>query len=126
MNGDLEEKVYMQVSPGMENESNRGLVCKLRKSLYVLKQSLRAWFDRFVKVMIKSSYHQCQADHTLFVKYANNKTTILIVYWRNDLREILNLKKMLTTEFEIKDMGSLRYFLGMEVARSKDRIVISQ
>lgn len=47
--GDLEEKVYMHFPRGLENKSNSHLVCKPRKSLYGLKQSLRAWFHRFAK-----------------------------------------------------------------------------
>jgi len=47
LNGDLEEEVYTIIPPGLENRSNRELVCKLKKSLYGLKQSPRAWFDRF-------------------------------------------------------------------------------
>ena len=123
----------MTIPPGLENSSNNKLVCKLKKSLYGLKQSPRAWFDRFAKTVISNGYHQCQADHTLFVKAnSGGKIAILIVYvddiilTGDDLEEIINLKKMLATEFEIKDLETLRYFLGMEVARSKEGIVISQ
>ena len=133
LNGDLEEEVYMTIPPGLENSSNSRLVCKLKKSLYGLKQSPRAWFDRFKKAVITNGYHQCQADHTLFVKpNSGGKITILIVYvddiilTGDDSDEIFKLKRMLATEFEIKDLGTLRYFLGMEVARSKEGIVISQ
>ena len=102
------------------------MVCKLKKSLYGLKQSPRAWFDRFAKAVITNGYSQCQADHTLFVKSSpKGKVAILIVYvddiilTGNDAGEIVKLKKLLAAEFEIKDLGALRYFLGMEVARSK-------
>ena len=67
LNGDLEEEVYMIIPPGLENRSNRNLVCKL-KSLYGLKLSTRAWFDRFASTLIANGYLQCQADRTLFVK----------------------------------------------------------
>ena len=133
LNGELEEEVYMQIPPGLEDGLNNNMVCKLKKALYGLKQSPRAWFDRFAKAVSKSGYHQCQADHTLFVKFSvTGKIAILIVYvddiilTGDDSEEILKLKKMLATEFEIKDLGNLRYFLGMEVARSKEGIVISQ
>lgn len=66
------------------------------------------------------------------MKSTNDKTVVLIVYLDDmiitgdNLKEILDLKKMLATKFEIKGWESLRYFLGMEVARSKSGIVISQ
>lgn len=107
------------------------MVCELKKSLYGLKQSPRTWFDRFYKVVIKNGYCQCQADHTLFVKLSpKGKITILIVYVGDIILigdgagEILKPKKFLATEFEIKDLGALRYFLGMKVAQSKKGIVI--
>ena len=123
----------MTIPPGLENRSNNRQVCKLKKSLYGLKQSPRAWFDRFARTVTANGYQQCQADHTLFVKHqSGGKMAILIVYVNDiiltgdDSEEILSLKRLLATEFEIKDLGTLRYFLGMEVARSKEGIVISQ
>ena len=80
LNGDLEE-VYMEVPSGLENSSDSQMVCKLRKALYDLKQSPRAWFDRFAKIITSQGYKQCQADRTMFVKFSSKKKiTILIVY----------------------------------------------
>ncbi|KAI9169035.1 hypothetical protein LWI28_005826 [Acer negundo] len=81
LNGNLEEEVYMSVPPGLKKKGGNNLVCKLQKSLYGLKQSLRAWFDRFTKVVKKCKFIQCQTDHTMFVKHSiGGKITILIVY----------------------------------------------
>ncbi|RVX23597.1 Retrovirus-related Pol polyprotein from transposon TNT 1-94 [Vitis vinifera] len=98
LNGDLEEEVYMEIPPGFEGS------------------------------MAKN-----QADHTLFVKKSHaGKMAILIVYVDdiilsgNDMEELQNLKKYLSEEFEVKDLGNLKYFLGMEVARSRKGIVVSQ
>ncbi|KAF5950988.1 hypothetical protein HYC85_012981 [Camellia sinensis] len=131
--GDLEEEVYMDIPPGFEDLQTKGKVCRLRKSLYGLKQSPRAWFERFNQAMVKYGFKQSQADHTLFVKhFSHGKTTALIVYMddivltRDDVEEIPLLKKYLASEFEIKDLENLKYFLGIEVARSKDGIFICQ
>ncbi|RVW44659.1 Retrovirus-related Pol polyprotein from transposon RE1 [Vitis vinifera] len=133
LNGDLEEEVYMEIPPGFEESMAKNQVCKLQKSLYGLKQSPRAWFDRFTKAVLKLGYKQGQADHTLFVKKSHTgKMAILIVYVDdiilsgNDMEELQNLKKYLSEEFEVKDLGNLKYFLGMEVARSRKGIVVSQ
>lgn len=132
LNGDLLEEVYMASPPGF-SKSFGSQVCRLRKSLYGLKQSPKAWFDRFTKCVRGLGYNQGHSDHTLFIKQtANDKISILIVYvddiilTGNDTSEIQNLKGKLAREFEIKDLGELRYFLGMEVARSKEGIVLSQ
>ena len=54
LNGDLEEEVYMEISLGFERNNDFKKVCKLRKALYGLKESTRAWFDRFTKVIKKN------------------------------------------------------------------------
>ncbi|RVW61892.1 Retrovirus-related Pol polyprotein from transposon TNT 1-94 [Vitis vinifera] len=133
LNGDLEEEVYMDIPAGLETTSNFNKVCRLRKSLYGLKQSPRAWFERFTKVVKGYGFVQCQSDHTLFVKhFPEGKLTIIIVYvddiiLTGDHEEKIDLlKKLLTKEFEIKDLGNLKYFLGMEIARSKKGIAVSQ
>jgi hypothetical protein len=83
--------------------------------------------------MKKQGYIQGQADHTLFTKFSpHGKIAILIVYvddivlTGDDIVEMAKVKEKLAVDFEIKDLGSMRYFLGMEVARSKDGIVVSQ
>ncbi|KAA0046033.1 cysteine-rich RLK RECEPTOR-like protein kinase [Cucumis melo var. makuwa] len=91
LNGDLVEEVYMSPPPGFEAQFGKQ-VCKLQKSLYGLKQSPRAWFDKF----------------TTFVKSQGQ------------------LKQRMGDEFKIKDLENLKYFLGMEVARSKEGISVSQ
>ncbi|XP_028100331.1 uncharacterized protein LOC114299723 isoform X1 [Camellia sinensis] len=130
--GDLEEEVYMDVPPGFSSQSTVGKVCRLKKALYGLKQSLRAWFGRFLKAMLGFGYQQNNVDHTLFVKRNVHKVTVLIVYVHdivvtgNDEEEVTHLKMQLANEFEIKELGPLRYFLGIEVARSDKGIFISQ
>ncbi|KAK6131471.1 hypothetical protein DH2020_034779 [Rehmannia glutinosa] len=132
LHGELKEEVYMKIPPGFATHKTEGKVCRLKKALYGLKQSPRAWFDRFSKAMITFGYKQSNADHTMFIKYLNGKITILIVYvddivvTGNNQEEMSRLKKHLATEFEIKDLGRLRYFLGIEVARSEKGIFISQ
>ncbi|RVW92035.1 Retrovirus-related Pol polyprotein from transposon RE1 [Vitis vinifera] len=119
LNGDLEEEVYMEIPPGFEGSMAKNQVCKLQKSLYDLKQSPRAWFDRFTKAVLKLGYKQGHVDHTLFVKKSHaGKMAILIVYVDdiilsgNDMEELQNLKKYLSKEFKVKDLGNLKYFLG--------------
>lgn len=122
LNGQLEEEVYMDPPPGFEG-MYKSKVCRLRRSLYGLKQSPRAWFERFTQFVKKQGYVQGQVDHAMFTRHSlEGKTTVLIVYVDDiiligdDMVEIKNLKERLASEFEIKDLGPLKYFLGMEVA----------
>jgi len=108
------------------------IVCKLQKALYGLKQSPRAWFGRFNIAMKKFGFKQSHSDHTLFLKHRNKKVTALITYvddmiiTGDDKEEISRLQKHLATEFEMKNLGGLKYFLGIEVARSEQGIFLSQ
>ncbi|KAJ9547057.1 hypothetical protein OSB04_019600 [Centaurea solstitialis] len=132
LHGELEEEIYMSIPPGFSG-AEKNKICLLKKALYGLKQSPRAWFGRFSKVMIAGGYKQSRGDHTLFIKHsASGEVTILIVYvddiivTGNDKAEKEALKQRLAKEFEIKDLGKLKYLLGIEVARSKQGIFISQ
>jgi hypothetical protein len=122
----------MELPPGFVTAETAGKVCRLKKSLYGLKQSPRAWFDRFRKVVCGMGYGQCNGDHTLFYKHSEQKITILAVYvddiiiTGDDEGETTRLKKCLSQAFEVKDLGKLKYFLGIEVARSSKRIALSQ
>jgi hypothetical protein len=132
LHGDLKEEVYMEIPPGFANKQTIGKVWRLKKSLYGLKQSPRAWFDRFRRVVCDMSYYQCNEDHTVFYKHQGSCITILAVYvddiviTGDDAKEIKKLKKRLSRAFEVKDLGPLRYFLGIEIARSSQGIILSQ
>ena len=131
LNGNLEEEVYMDAPPGF-HEKFGTKVCKLKKSLYGLKQSPRAWFEKFTQFFKSQGRSQGQGDHTMFCKHSHGKISILIVYvddiilTGDDVHEMNRLKTSISSTFENKDLGPLRYFLGMEVARSKKGIVVSQ
>ena len=135
LNGDLDEKVYMGIPHGLEkaHDLQKDVEKKKKKrSPYRLKQSPRTWFEKFTNSVKKDGCSQAQTDHTMFFKHSTSeKVTIPIVYMDDIIVtsdaeiEILSLKK-LAPAFEVKDRGALKYFLGMEVARTKKGISISQ
>ncbi|CAL8151504.1 unnamed protein product [Prunus armeniaca] len=126
------EKIYMDLPPGIPVTSKEGVVCKLQKSLYGLKQSPGAGFGRFAASMKKFGYVQSNPDHTLFLKRHKGKLIALIIYvddmivTGDDQAEMQNLQKYLASEFEMKSLGDLKYFLEIEVARYKHVSVVSQ
>lgn len=110
--------------PGFEKIVHQNKVCRLEKSLYGLKQSSRASFGRFGKAVKSHGFHESQTDHSLFHKHSEmGKIAILIVYvddiilTGDDYEELTRLKRKLAEEFEIKDLGALKYFFGIEFAR---------
>ncbi|BBG92782.1 transposable element gene [Prunus dulcis] len=108
------------------------MVCRLHKSLYGLKQASRTWFRRFSSAIQDIGFQQSRADYSLFTLVRGNSITMILLYvddmiiTGNDEQEIQNLKQFLNGCFRIKDLGLLKYFLGVEVARSKDGISICQ
>jgi hypothetical protein len=128
---DLQEEVYMEIPPGFANNQTLGKVCKLKKSLYGLKQSPRAWFDTLRRVVCDMGYYQCNGDHTVFYRHRGSCITILVVYVddiviaEDDVEEIKSMKERLGRAFEVKDLGPLRYFLRIKIARSSKGIVLS-
>ena len=117
----------MDLPPRFEVSLGRGKVYRLRKSLYGLKQSPKAWFERVGNIVRRLGFTQSLADHTLFFKHSTEgKIAILIVYVDDiimngdDFFEINKLMNKLEAEFDIKDLGKHKYFLGMDFARSKE------
>jgi hypothetical protein len=132
LHGDLQEEVYMEILHGLSKPEIVGKVCRLRKSLYGLKQSPRAWFDRFRHALCSMGFKQCNGDHTVFYRHSSHHITVLAIYvddiiiTGDDEQGIKYLKENLSKEFEVNDLGQLKYFLGIEVARSPQEIVLSQ
>ena len=132
LHGDLKEEVYMDQPPGYVVAGSEHLVCRLQKALYGLKQSPRAWFDRFSAVVLGYGFQRSTSNHSVFIRHSSNGTIVLIVYVDDiiisgsDSTDIADLKAYLSKHFHTKDLGALRYFLGIEVARSSQGISLSQ
>ncbi|RDX86712.1 hypothetical protein CR513_31925, partial [Mucuna pruriens] len=133
LHGDLDEEIYMEQPPDFVAQGESGLVCKLCRSLYGLKQSLRAWFGKFSQVVQNFGMTRSEADHFVFYCHSSfGKFVYLVVYVddiviiENDDIKISQLKQYLFSHFQTKDLGHLKYFLGIEIAQSKEDIIISQ
>ncbi|CAN1754083.1 Retrovirus-related Pol polyprotein from transposon TNT 1-94 [Linum perenne] len=130
LHGELEEEVYMQIPPGLSVQ--HGMCCRLKKSLYGLKQASRQWFAKLTQSLLDHGFRQSSADYSLFIKGEDDHMVILLVYVDDIILasasqdEIDMVKLYLQSNFKIKDLGDLKFFLGLEVARSKSGIVVNQ
>ena len=130
LNRDLSEEVYMQSPPGLSIESNK--VCHLRRALDGLKQAPRAWFAKFSSTISRLGYMASHYDYALFLRRINKGTILLLLYVNDmiitsdDLSGIQELKDFLSQQFEMKDLGHLSYFLGLEITHSTDGLYITQ
>ncbi|KAJ9541585.1 hypothetical protein OSB04_028091 [Centaurea solstitialis] len=119
LNGDLSEEVYMTPPPDVSLPS--GHVCRLRKALYGLKQAPRAWFEKFSKTVLSLGFFASNYDSGLFTRTTASGSILLLLYvddmiiTGDDSIGIASLKQSLSSSFEMKDLGKLHYFLGLEV-----------
>nr|KYP62839.1 Retrovirus-related Pol polyprotein from transposon TNT 1-94 [Cajanus cajan]KYP62851.1 Retrovirus-related Pol polyprotein from transposon TNT 1-94 [Cajanus cajan] len=131
LHGDLHEETYMILPRGMYQDK-QGMVCKLQKSLYGLKQASRQWHARLSTFLSSHGYTQCDTDYSLFLKHHQQSFTVILVYvddivlTGNDLTEIKTITNLLDLAFKIKDLGDLMFFLGFEVSRTKAGINFCQ
>ena len=123
LHGDLAKEVYMKQPPRFVARGESGLVCRLHLSLYGLKQSPRAWVGRFNFVVKEFGMTRSTVDHLVFYHHTSSRQCIyLIVYVDdivitcNDHDGIQRLKQHLFSHFQIKDLGKLKYFMGIEIA----------
>ncbi|KAM2944179.1 hypothetical protein COP2_027257 [Malus domestica] len=128
----LEEDVYMRLPPGHSQSHKQDVVCKLHKSIYGLKQSPRAWYAKLSSVLINVGFERSNADSSLFVRSGTAGTLVILVYvddliiTGDNAEEIKELKHSLQQRFAIKDLGVLRYFLGIEMATSHKGFFLNQ
>uniref|UniRef100_A0A2N9I5S8 Uncharacterized protein n=1 Tax=Fagus sylvatica TaxID=28930 RepID=A0A2N9I5S8_FAGSY len=86
LHGDLLETIYMDTPPGFRAEGEyAGKVCRLRKSLYGLKQSPRAWFSRFSEVILSMEFVRCHSDHTCFIRRRLDGCCIILLVYVDDI-----------------------------------------
>lgn len=128
---DLHDEIYIELPQGFVSQGETK-VCRLIKSLYGLKQAPRQWNAKMTEALLRFEFNQSKFDHSLFINKLEKGTTIVLVYVDDMLINGDNLelkeetKKALQLAFKIKDLGELKYFLGIEFARSDQGILMHQ
>uniref|UniRef100_A0A2N9EHZ0 Reverse transcriptase Ty1/copia-type domain-containing protein n=1 Tax=Fagus sylvatica TaxID=28930 RepID=A0A2N9EHZ0_FAGSY len=132
LHGLLKETVFMAQPLGFVNSTLPSHVCHLHKSLYGLKQAPRAWFERFTSHLLTLGFKASVADASLFILSHGSVTVYLLLYvddiiiTGNSSTAVSNIISQLFDAFELKDLGPLRYFLGLQIDYKKGGFFVHQ
>ncbi|KAH9647604.1 Endoglucanase 8 [Citrus sinensis] len=133
--GNLEEQILMAQYKGFECKGNEYYVCLLHKSLYGLKQSSRQWYRRFDDFIVSKGYHKSKYDSCVYFGGSDQGGVAYLLLYVDDMLiaskyklEIERLKNLLKAEFEMKDLGSAKRILMMDITRDRyaDTLFLSQ
>lgn len=131
LNGELEKEIYMDQPTGFEVDGEEHKVCKLRRSLYGLKQASRQWNLKFNRAVLNNGFEVVEEDHCVYVKRFKKSFLILSLYvddillTGNDKSMIETTKVWLSSTFDMKDMGEASYVLGVKITRNRARRFLS-
>lgn len=130
LHGDLKEEIFM--SPPSLFPSSSIEVCRLNRSLYGLKQALRAWFEKFRTTLLDFTFTRSRYNSSLFFRKTALGIVIILVYVNDivitgsNLQIIEQLQQSLQSSFHMKDLGPPQYFLGLEVQQCPNGMLFYQ
>jgi transposase InsO family protein len=133
LNSDMDREVYMEMPPGWKDENgnqpDRDMVCLLRKALYGLKQAPRLWQKKLRDALSELGLIPCLSDQCV---YKNKDTGLIIITHVDDMliigkdtAKITQLKQDLNTKFQMDDLGTAAYFLGIRITRDREKRTVS-
>lgn len=131
LHGYLDEEVFMKPPLGY-SKAKHGEVCRLKRSLYGLKQASRQWNKELSKFLFNLGFVQSKQDYSLFTRDLDGEFVVILVYVDDMVltgtssSQISDIKLALDKAFTIKDLGNLKYFLGIEIIRNESGILLSQ
>jgi hypothetical protein len=132
LNGVLDEEVYMKQPPSFVDSALPSHVCRLHKSLYGLKQALQAWYTRLNDFLLSIGFHASKVDTSLFIFSVGTDIFYLLVHVDDilltDSNSLLlqHLIQLLSSEFKLRDLGYVHYFLGIEVQSTSMGFMLRQ
>ena len=132
LHGNLTEIVYVHQSLGFRDPARPDHVCFLCKSLYGLKQAPRAWYQWFANFMTTIGFSNSISVNSLFVYRHGSHIAYLLLYVNDIILTTsfdtlrLSIMSKLSSEFAMKDLGPLHYFLGIVVTRTSAGLFLSR
>lgn len=128
----LPDSVYMSQPPGFRDPQFPDHVCLLRKAIYGLRQAPREWYIALKSFLLEYGFTTSHFDTSLFLYHCSDVTLFFLVYvddlliMGNNSSAVAAFIAAISARFSVKNLGTLSYFLGVEVIRSPDSIFLSQ
>jgi hypothetical protein len=132
LHGELKEVVYIEQPEGYIRKGEEQKVYQLKKALYGLKQAPRAWYSRLEDYFAGEGFEKCSYEHTLFMKKEGGRFLVVslyvddLIFTGNDLKLCAEFKASMQSEFDMTDLGRMKYFLGVEIHQTEAGIFLCQ
>jgi Reverse transcriptase (RNA-dependent DNA polymerase) len=130
LNGNLHEEIFMKQPEGFVEEGKVHMACRLKRSIYVLKQASRQWYLKFDEIITEFGFTENIIDQCIYLKVSGSKFIFLVLYVddillaSSDLDMLYETKRFLSTKFEMKDLGETSYVIGIEIYRDRSRGIL--
>ena len=121
LNGNIDETIYMVQSENFVFGDPKKMVCKLKKSIYGLKQASRHWYYKFHQVIVSFGFEINMVDECVYHKFSGSKHIFLVLYVddillaTNDMGLLHETKRFLSNKFKMVDLGDSSFVLGIKI-----------
>jgi hypothetical protein len=126
LNGELDEEIYMDQPEGFVADGQENKVCRLIKSLYGLKQAPKQWHEKFDNTLTAAGFAVNESDTCVYYRYGGGESVMLCLYvddiliFGSNLNVIEEVKNLLSSNFEMKDLGEADVILNIKLVREGD------
>ena len=130
LNGDIDKTIYMTQPENFEIGDSKSMVCKLKKSIYGVKQASRLWNRKFHQTIVSFGFESNVVEKCIYHKFSGSKFIILVLYVDdillacNDIGLLHETKRFLSNHFEMKDLGDASFVLGIQIHRDRSRGIL--
>lgn len=132
LNGEINEEVYVTQLEGFVKKGQERRVYRLIKALYGIRQAPRAWYSKLNKTLEDLGFVRCPYEHVVYINREGTESLIVGVYVDDllitgtNMSLIKDFKVQMGNTFEMRDMGRLNYYLGIEVKKGAGFIELKQ
>lgn len=132
LQGELDWEVYIEQLDNFQSKTYPNYICKLKKTLYGLKQASSAWYEKIRKFLEQSGYLVAPSNSGLFIKVKNEILTIILIYMddliitRDNKNKICQIRANISIQYQMKKLEELKHSFSLEIKRTKDEIFLCQ